>query len=402
MSIAFRLSGLNFLQNFVFACSQITLGTYMLQSLHFSGREIGMVYATTAIAATISPPLMGWLADYHFRVERMLVMLNFLAALALGACFFTTGFAAFYVLMLAFNLCFMPTFSLVTSLCFHQLSDPARQYPPIRVWGTVSFMLAGLGLSFFGVEDTAYPLMAASIACSLTVLLSFTMPATPPQPGFKLSMLRGPEVKQLFAEPGMLVLLLAMLASCIPSSFYYSFLNPFLNEVGWSAAAAKMSLGQLGEIGVVLLMPFVFRNLRFRRIFFWGLLVWGLRYLAFAIGRPEDTEWLLYAGILVQGVAFAWIVIAAQIYVDNRVPTFLRSTAQGFISFANQGIGLLIGSLIAGEVVLAHTLPGGGHDWRSIWLVPGLVGLAAALVFWMFFPKRGGLNRRVEPEGGNF
>ncbi|MEM9259519.1 MAG: MFS transporter, partial [Bacteroidota bacterium] len=393
MPLTFRLSALNFLQNIAFACGQITIGTYMLQRLDFSGREIGLVYATTAIAATITPPLMGWLADYRFRVEQLLIVLNLLAAAALAACFYATEFWLFYVLMLGYNLCFMPTFSLVTSLCFHQLENPARQYPPVRVWGTVSFMMVGLGLSYFVLEDTAYPLMIASAACVMTAVLCLTMPATPPQPGFKLSMLKGPEVKRLFAEPGMIVLLLGMLVYCIPSAFYYSFVNPFLNEVGWSAAAAKMSLGQLVEIGVVLLMPLVFRKLRFRRIFFWGLLVWGLRYLAFGIGRPGGTEWLLYFGIMVQGIAFAWVVIAAQIYIDNRVPIFLRSTAQGLISFANQGFGLLIGSLIAGEVVLAHTTSTGGHDWWSIWLVPGVVGTVAALAFWAFFPKRGEINR---------
>lgn len=387
MSITFRLSALQFLQNAAFASSVISLGTYMLQTLDFSGREIGMVYATNAIAATVGPPVIGWLADRHFSADRMLILLNVLAAVAITACFFVTSFWGLYALILVFNLCLIPTFGLLAAICFHQLETPSESFPGVRVWGTVSFMLVGLGISYFDVESSPWPLLAGGVMAAITAVTALSLPRVPPQPGFDFSMLTGPEVRRITREPGMIILLVAILFSCVPASFYYSFVNPFLNEVGWSAAAAKMSLGQLGEIGVVISMPFVFRKMRFRRIVFLGLFFWGVRYFAFAFARPGSHEWLLYAGILVQGFAFAWVVIAAQIYVDNRVPVTLRSTAQGLVSFANQGIGIFIGSWIAGEVVLANTLPSGGHDWSVIWLVPGVVGVLAAVGFWVFFPR---------------
>ncbi|MFT4751568.1 MAG: nucleoside transporter [Neolewinella sp.] len=387
MSTTFRLSALQFLQNAVFATSVISLSTYMLQTLGFSGREVGMVYATNAIAATVAPPVVGWLADRHFSADRMLVLLNVLAAVAITACFFATSFWAVYVFILVFNLCFIPTFGLLAAICFHQLETPAKSFPAVRAWGTVSFMFVGLGLSYFGVENSPWPLVAGGVMAIITAITALSLPRVPPQPGFNFSMLTGPEVSRIIREPGMIVLLLAVIFSCVPASFYYSFVNPFLNEIGWSAAAAKMSLGQLVEIGVVVSMPFVFRRMRFRRIVFWGLLLWGLRYFLFSFARPDNYEFLLYLGIAVQGIAFAWIVIAAQIYVDNRVPVALRSTAQGLVSFANQGVGIFIGSWIAGEVVLANTLPGGGHDWSVIWLVPGVVGVLAAVGFWVFFPR---------------
>jgi nucleoside transporter len=391
MPLQFRLSVLLFLQFFVWSSWLINLGTYMLQSLDFSGRQVGMIYATNAIAATITPPLMGWLADRLFSADRLMVLLNILGGVALIGCFFTTSFLPFYTLMLVYNLCFIPTFSLAASLCFHHLPRPDRQYPGIRVWGTVSFMLMGLFLSYFDVENSPYPLLAGGMASVLLGFYCLTLPHTPPAPGFNWATVKGENVQKIFRERGMVVLLLAMLASCVPSSFYYSFLNPFLNEVGWSAAAAKMSLGQFLEIWIVLALPWVFRNLRFRTILFWGLMAWGLRYFAFGIGRPDANEWLLYAGIAVQGVAFSWIIIAAQIYVNNRVPSYLRSTAQGLISFANLGVGAFFGNWIAGEVVNANLLAGGQHDWWSIWLVPGTVGVLAALLFLTFFPKDGKL-----------
>lgn len=387
MSINFRLSTLQFLQNAVFASSVISVGTYLLNTLGFSGREVGMIYATNAIAATLAPPAVGWLADRHFSADRMLVVLTGVASAALFCCFFVTSFAAFYTLFLLFNLCFMPTFGLLSSVCFHQLEDPAKTYPRVRVWGTVSFMLVGVGLSYFAIESSPIPLLAGSCIAFLLSLGCLLLPRIPPQPGFDLSTLTGPTVARIIREPGMIILLLAVLFSTFPGSFYYSFLNPFLNEIGWSAAAAKMSLGQMMEIGVILAMPLAFRKLRFRNIVFWGLMAWGLRYIAFSFARPGHYEWLLYAAILVQGIAYAWIAIAAQIYVDKRVPVTLRSTAQGLVAFANQGIGIIFGSWVAGEVVLANTLAGGGHDWTAIWLVPGVVGILSALAFWWFFPK---------------
>ncbi len=392
MGIKPRLSLLLFLQFAVWSSWLINLGTYLLQSLHFTGLQVGMIYATNAVAATVTPPLMGFLADRSFASERLMSVLNTIGGVALIACYFTTSFPWFYGWMLLFNLCFIPTFSLAAAMCFHHLREPAEEYPWVRVWGTVSFMLVGVALSVFGVENSALPVLAGGIgSLGLAVYCRF-LPHTPPQSGFDWGALRGGELAKVFRQRGMVVLLIALIASCIPSSFYYSFLNPFLNEVGWPAAAAKMALGQLFEIGVVLAMPFIFRRFRFRSIIFWGLMAWGLRYFAFGLGRPGELEWLLYAGIAVQGVAFAWIIIAAQIYIDNRVPLGLRSTAQGLVSFADLGIGVFLGSWIAGEVVSANTLPTGQHDWWSIWLVPGGVGVAAAVFFHLAFPREGKLQ----------
>lgn len=366
----------------------INLGTYLLQSLHFSGTQVGMIYATNAIGATVTPPLMGWLADRTFSSERLMAALNLVGGIALIACYFTTSFAAFYGWMLLFNLCFMPTFSIAAAMAFQHLPRPDRQYPIVRVWGTIAFMVVSVGLSAFGVENSALPVLTGGCVGLFLAAYSLWLPHTPPQPGFDWAALRSEEVRDIFRQRGMIVLVLAMLASCIPSAAYYSFLNPFLNEIGWPAAAAKMAIGQVFEIGIVLALPLVFRYLRFRTIVFWGLMVWGLRYFAFAYGRPGSYEWLLYAGIVVQGIAFAWIIIAAQVYVDNRAPKYLRNTAQGLISFANLGIGAFFGSWLIGAVVNAYALPDGAHVWERIWLVPGVVGVVAALGFWFFFPRQ--------------
>jgi len=234
MSTPFRLSALQFLQNAVFATSVICLGTYCLQTLGFSGREVGMIYATNAIAATVAPPVVGWLADRYFSADRMLVLLNVLAAVAITTCFFAKSFVAVYTLILAFYLCFMPTFSLLASICFHQLEAPSKSFPAIRAWGTVSFMLVGLSLSYFAVENSPLPLMAGGVLAILTALMALTLPRIPPQPSFNFSMLTGPEVGKIIREPGMIVLLVALFFSCIPASFYYSFASGASSSGGFS------------------------------------------------------------------------------------------------------------------------------------------------------------------------
>jgi MFS family permease len=202
MPLQFRLSVLLFLQFFVWSSWLINLGTYMLQSLDFSGRQVGMIYATNAIAATITPPLMGWLADRLFSADRLMVLLNILGGVALIGCFFTTSFLPFYTLMLVYNLCFIPTFSLAASLCFHHLPRPDRQYPGIRVWGTVSFMLMGLFLSYFDVENSPYPLLAGGMASVLLGFYCLTLPHTPPAPGFNWATVKGENVQKIFRERG--------------------------------------------------------------------------------------------------------------------------------------------------------------------------------------------------------
>lgn len=401
MSPKFRLAALQFFQNAIFACSVISIGTYLSQTLGFSGREVGMVYASNALAATFMPPVIGWLADRHFSANRLLLWLNVVAGAALAGSYFATGFWSFYALILLFNFAFIPTFSLLSSICFHQLPRPEKDFPAVRFWGTVSFMIIGVGLSYFGVETSPLPLLAGTVCCGLMVGVAATLPPVPPQPGFDAGALTGPETRRILREPGMMVLLVAMLISCVPSAFYYSFVNLFLNEIGWSAAAAKMALGQLVELGVIATLPWVLTKIRFRRIVFVGLLLWGLRYLAFAVARPEQYGALLYAGIVVQGFVFVWVVMAGQIYVDNRVPVSLRSTAQGLVSFANQGFGIFVGSWVAGEVVLAGSLPAGGHDWAAIWLVPGVTGVVGALLFWWFFPRAGAIGAGPRVPGEN-
>lgn len=385
-----RLATLMFLQFFVWGSWFVTLGTYLLETLDYSGRQIGMVYATTAIAATVTPLLLGVVADRIFAAERLLAVLHLLGAVLIWSASYVTPFGWFYTLILAYTLCYLPTFSLSNALCFHHLERPGKTFPLVRSAGTLSWILAGLLLSYLGVEDQAIPLRISAVSSVVLGLYCLTLPHTPPATGPRRSLadLRGPEVRKLFADRSFAVLVGCLGLICIPSAYYYSFVNPFLNDIGWANAAAKMTIGQVVELGVILTLPWFLGNWRLRWIIFLGLLVWGVRYAAFGLGNTGSGSWLLYFGIGVQGIAYCFTALAAQIYVDSRVPAHLRSTAQGFIAFLTLGIGAFIGSFIAGETVNRFTTPAGGHDWRLIWTFPAIFGTLVAFGFLGGFRSR--------------
>lgn len=385
-----RLSVLMFLQFFIWGGWMVTMGTYLLETLHFSGRQVGMVYATTAIAATVTPLWLGVLADRFFASEKLLSVLHLLGAGLLFWASYVPTFTLFYPLILLYTFCYLPTFSLSNALCFHHLERPAREFPAIRAWGTIAWIVVSVLLSYLAIEAQALPLRISAASSLLQAAYCLTLPHTPPQPGAarSLASLRGPEVRLLLNDRSFVVLIISLALICIPSAYYYSFVNPFLNEIGWQNAAGKMSIGQGVELIVILAMPWFFSHWRFRSIIFVGLLVWGLRYTWFALADTASGEWLLYAGVAVQGFAYCFTSLAAQLYIDSRVPPHLKSTAQGFIAFLTLGLGAFVGSYIAGETVSYFARPDGTHHWPAIWALPAAVGGLVALGFLMGFKNR--------------
>jgi len=390
-TLYFKLSLLFFLQFFLWGSWYVTLGTYLLETLGFSGREVGLIYGATAIAAAVSPFLLGLLADRFFNLERLLSILHLGGGVVMLMVSFFEHFAWFYPGLIIYALLYIPTFSLSNAMAFHHLPRSTRDFPRVRVWGTVGWVLAGVIVSWLDWEDTAFPMQMAAAASFILGIFSIFLPHTPPQARkgkFTLAKLLGPEVLALFKKPSFTVLIICLTLISIPSGFYYSFVNPFLNEIGMENAAAKMSLGQVSEVVIMLLMPFFFTRLSFKTIIAGGLLAWGLRYLLFAWGDMGDGLWMLYIAILLHGFAFNFAILAAQIYIDRIVPVHVRSTAQGFMTQVTLGIGALIGAYVAGETVNFYTLGKGEHLWENIWLVPGVFGIVVTLVFVVFFKGR--------------
>ena len=389
-SLYLRLSLLQFLQFFIWGSWFVTTGTYLLETLEFSGREVGMVYGTTAIAATLSPFILGLLADRYFSSEKLLSILNFLGGGLLFYLATIEHFSLFYPIMLLYVLCFLPTFSLAHGLSLHHVNDTNKDFPKVRVWGTIAWIIAGLLISWLNVEKAVLPLQIAGGVSILQGFYCLTLPKTPPSPQKGKSFFKSlmdPEIKALFKDRSFVVMIIALTLICIPSSYYYSFVNPFLNEMNVTNAAGKMAIGQVTEIIFMLALPFFFLRLSFRNILFIGLFSWGIRYAIFMLGIEWNSEWLYMIGITLHGLAFVFAMFSAQIYIDKKVPTHLRNTAQGFYTLLTLGFGVFIGSYIAGETVSFHTLGNGLHDWSAIWLLPALIGVGVAGGFWALFGK---------------
>jgi nucleoside transporter len=388
--IRLKLSTLMFLQYFVWGAWSVTMGTWLSETLRFSGQQIGLAYGTTAVAAMLSPFFVGMVADRYFATERILAALHVAGALVLLWASTQTAFASFYGVLLVYALCYMPTLALSNALSFRQMRDTARDFPAVRVLGTIGWIVAGLLVGTLGLEATALPMRLAAGASLLLGLFCLALPHTPPLATAERVTARdvlGLDALRLLRDRSFATFVVGSFLICIPLQFYYTFANPFLNELNVSNAAGKMTLGQMSEIGFMLVMPWFFRRLGVKYMLIVGMAAWAARYLLFAAGDNGSLVWMLYAGILLHGICYDFFFVTGQIYVDGKAPADLRSAAQGLIAFVTLGVGMFVGSLVSGRVVDAYALPGEppGHAWDRIWTVPAMGAVAVLVLFALFF-----------------
>jgi nucleoside transporter len=385
-----KLSAMMFLQYFVWGSWYVTMGTWLGQTLRFSDEQIGLAFGTTALAAMISPFFVGMVADRLMATERILAALHVVGGVVLFVASTQTTFGAFFTVILLYTLCYMPTLALSNSLSFRQMKDPGREFPTIRVLGTIGWIAAGLAIGTMGLEATATPLRIAGGASILLGLFCLALPHTPPldksvTKRATWSDILGLDALKLLGERSFAVFVLGSFLVCIPLQFYYAFANPFLNELGVTNAAGKMTLGQMSEIFFMLVMPWFFRRLGVKWMLLVGMAAWTARYVLFAYGNNAELVWMLYFGILLHGICYDFFFVTGQIYVDTKAPPDLRAAAQGFIAFVTLGVGMFIGSWVSGRVVDAYRLVDGGHDWSRIWLVPAAGAAIVLVLFALFF-----------------
>jgi nucleoside transporter len=382
-----KLSTMMFLQYFVWGAWYVTMGTWLGQTLHFSGEQIGLAAGTTAVAAMISPFFVGMVADRFFATERILAALHIGGGVILFVAARQTQFTPLYLILLAYTLCYMPTLALTNSLSFRQMSDPSREFPAIRVLGTIGWIVAGLVVGATGLEATAVPMRLAAVGSVALGLFSFILPHTPPhRRGQRVTWgeILGLDALKLMRDWSFAVFVIGSFLVCIPLQFYYAFTNLFLNEIGVSNAAGKMTMGQMSELFFMLVMPWFFRRLGVKYMLVVGMAAWTARYLLFALGNNGPLVWMLYGGILLHGVCYDFFFVTGQIYVDRRAPGDLRAAAQGFIAFVTLGVGMLIGSWLSGAVV-DDFAAGGTHAWDRIWLAPALGAAGVLVLFALLF-----------------
>ena len=380
-----------FLEFFVWGSWYVTMGTYLSQTLKASDTQNGLAYGTQSLGAIIAPFVIGLIADRYFAAQKILGVLHILGAGLLYMISLQENFQSFYPYMLIYMILFMPTLALVNAVSFKQLSSAEKEFATLRVWGTIGWIVAGLVIGWLQWEKTLSLVNTYRLAATASLVLgifSFSLPDTPPgSAGKKVSFgdIIGLEALGLLKTRNFLIFFIASMLICIPLAFYYQEANLFLNEIKLENAAGKMTLGQVSEIVFMILIPFFFRRFGIKYMLLIGMLAWALRYFLFGFGNATDaTVSFLYLGILLHGVCYDFFFVTGQIYTNKAAHEGIRSSAQGLITLATYGIGMLIGFWVAGLVTEYYKTPD-SHDWRSIWMVPALISIAVSVLFLIFF-----------------
>ena len=394
ISLKARLCLMMFLNYVIWGAWYVTIGTYLTATLKFTGTEAGAVFGTTALASMITPFFMGLIADRFLATEKLLAILHLIGAVILYFVTRATNFGAVYALMLLYCLCYFPTIALTNSLTLRQLTNAGGEFPFIRMFATIGWIVIGVTIGSMGIETTATPfLLAAGVSVVMSVYC-LTLPHTPPEgKGQKITVgnLLGLDALVMLKKRPYLVFAVASILACIPLTFYFVFTNTFLNEVGVVNAAGKMTLGQFSEVGVMLLMPFIFRRITVRGVLMLGLACWSLRYGLLAYGNAGTGVWMFYLAILLHGFCFDFFFMTGQLYTDQEAPAHLRGTAQGFLTFLTYGVGMFVGSLLAGVALDFFTTTSGGtvsHNWTAFWLCCSAGAAVILILVALFFQTR--------------
>ncbi len=396
--IKVQLSLMMFLEFFIWGGWFVTLGTYMGDNLEASGGQIAMAFSTQSWGAIIAPLVIGIIADRYFNAEKILSILHLAGAFLMYQLYIAEDFSDFYPYVLAYMIMYMPTLALVNSISFNQMKDPAKEFAFVRVFGTIGWITAGLIISYVFLWDAVEAreagmlkntFLMVSIASLILGLFSLSLPRTPPKVDrdekISIYSMLGFDALQLLRNRNFLIFFVSSILICIPLAFYYQNANPFLAEIGVTNPTGKMTLGQASEVLFMLLLPFFFKKFGFKNTLIFGMLAWTLRYLLFAYGNAGELAFMLLLGIALHGICYDFFFVSGQIYTDSKAGPKYKSSAQGLITLATYGFGMLIGFWIAGKISDFYSLQDGTHSWETIWLYPAAFAFGVMLLFMIFF-----------------
>lgn len=387
-----QLSFMMLLEYFIWGSWYVTLGTYMGQYLNATGGQIGAAYGALAIATIISPFFVGMIADKYFAAQRIMGVLHLVGALLLFVATTISNNTTFYWLVLVYSMLYMPTIALSNNIAFAQMSDPGKQFPWIRVFGTLGWILAGILISSLGFdkENSIMTFRMAAISSGVLGVFSFILPNTPPKgksANASLSSTLGLDAFVLFKNPAYLIFFISAILICIPLSFYYGFANVFLNSIGVKDAAAKMTLGQASEALFIIAIPFLFNKIGVKNMLIMGITAWLLRYIAFAFGDTGANMWLVYAGIILHGVCYDFFFVTGYMYTEKKAGEKIKNSAQALFTLASYGLGMVIGTYFSGFVVGHYTVDS-APAWNPIWMVPAYISIGVLIFFLLFFKEK--------------
>jgi nucleoside transporter len=392
-----RLRIMMFLQFFIWGSWYATGGNYM-KSQGMTD-VIYLAYMASPIGSIVSPFFLGMIADRFFSVQKVMGVMHILSGLfVLCAPILAEqlGSTPFFLLFLLFHmLCYMPTVGLATATAFHLLHDKEREFPFVRVFGTIGWIAAGIVVSFLLKGDTtALPMYIAGAAGIAMGLYSFTLPNVPP-PGagkkFSVRDILGIDAfSQLNSRP-FIIFIVSLLLTSIPLATYFAYVPVFMRDAGIPDPAYRMTFGQMSEVLFLLLLPFCFARFGVKWVLFAGMIAWILRYTLFALGAPSGLTSMIMAGILLHGACYDFVYVAGQVYIDKKATPAIRAQAQGLFVLVSYGIGQGLGTLAAGWIFNTIMPEDGGstlYQWQTFWFFPLVFAIVVTVLFTVGFREK--------------
>lgn len=376
-----------FLQFVIWGSWYGQMSKYMVTQLGATGIQVGNAYAAFSIAMIIAPFFIGLVADRFFAAQKVLGVLNLAGALVLYFLIQTQDPDAFFWMILLYCITYAPTLALGNSIAMQQMVSSEKEFPAIRVMGTVAWIVVTNFIGLYGFGDKVTIFQISMVMSLVLGIYAFFLPDTPPKANknASVSAILGLDAFRLLKDRSFLIFVISSILICIPLSFYYAWANPSLTDSGMTNVENKMSLGQASEIIFMLLIPFIYARFGVKWMLISALLAWIVRFVGFGYGDANTSEWLLYLAIILHGVCYDFFFVTGQIYTDNRAGEKVKSAAQGLIYLATYGIGMGIGSWVSGIVADTYTLADGSKDWTSIWLVPAGISFVVLILFLLFF-----------------
>lgn len=396
--VRFQLSVMMFLEFFIWGGWFVTLGTFLAQNLDASSTQIASAFSTQSWGAIIAPFIIGLIADRYFNAEKILAILHLIGAFLMYQMAYADDFTAFYPYVLGYMIAYMPTLALVNSVSFAQMKDPAKEFSFIRVFGTIGWIVSGLAISLIFSWDSQAAIQAGMLkntflmtaaASAFLGVFSFFLPGTPPKAktGEKASVseMLGLDALGLLKGKNFLIFFLSSVLISIPLAFYYQNLSPFLTEIGVENSTAKAAIGQGSEVLFMLLIPVFLKRYGIKLTLLMGMIAWGVRYLLFAYGNADELSFMLLIGIALHGVCYDFFFVSGQIYTDSKAGEKFKSAAQGLITLATYGVGMLVGFYVAGIITDANVVGDNLHEWKDVWTFPAIFALIIMVLFAIFF-----------------
>lgn len=396
--IRLKLSIMMFLEFFIWGAWFVTLGTFLVNNLKANGPETAAVFSTQSWGAIIAPFIIGLIADRYFNAEKILGILHLAGAFLMYQMYQSNDVSMFYVYVLSYMVLYMPTLALVNTVSFNQMKDPEKEFANIRVWGTIGWIVAGLSISYLFHWDSADGInegllkntfLLAGIAAFILGVFSFSLPKTPPKVAsnekVKIGDIIGLDALKLLKDKNFAIFFISSILICIPLAFYYQNANLFLTKIGLENPTGKMAIGQISEALFLLLIPVFFVKFGFKKTILVGMLAWAIRYVLFAYGNAGDLSFMLIIGIALHGICYDFFFVSGQIYTNSKAGDKYKSAAQGLITLATYGVGMLIGFAVAGWITDNYKTTEGTVNWQMVWIIPAGIAFVVFLVFALLF-----------------